>query len=31
MGEPEMIVIKADVRAVREARDFVGLIFGGGG
>ncbi|MFI0367455.1 ATP-binding protein [Actinomadura sp. 1N219] len=31
MSEPETIVIKADVREVREARDFVGLVFGAWG
>ncbi|WP_165978552.1 ATP-binding protein [Actinomadura darangshiensis] len=31
MGEPATIVIKADVEAVREAREFVGLVFGGWG
>lgn len=28
MGEPATIVIKADVAAIREAREFVGLVFG---
>jgi hypothetical protein len=31
MAEVEMIVIKGEVGAVREARDFVGLVFGGWG
>ncbi|WP_433474267.1 ATP-binding protein [Spirillospora sp. CA-142024] len=31
MDEPATIVIKADVRAIREARDFVGLVFGAWG
>ena len=31
MGEPETIVIKADVGAVREAREFVRLVFGAWG
>lgn len=28
MGEPATIVIKADVAAIRQAREFVGLVFG---
>ncbi|GAA4236413.1 ATP-binding protein [Actinomadura meridiana] len=31
MAESEMIVIKAELGAVREAREFVGLVFGGWG
>ncbi|NKZ09292.1 ATP-binding protein [Actinomadura latina] len=31
MGEPAVMVIKADLAAVREAREFVGLVFGGWG
>ncbi|NVI92246.1 ATP-binding protein [Actinomadura sp. BRA 177] len=31
MVEPAVMVIKAEVGAVREAREFVGLVFGGWG
>ncbi|MEU5992526.1 ATP-binding protein [Spirillospora sp. NPDC047418] len=31
VGEPATVVIKADVGAVREAREFVGMVFGSWG